>query len=76
MKPCNFKLNEKREEAVSTPISVIGSDLVVRNAKQIMPSKKPRLSIAKNKESGHSNNVKKDHVHGLLRNQVDHYPVN
>lgn len=59
MKACNFKSNEKLEEMLSTPISVIGSDLAARSVERIMPSKKPRLSIVENKNGGHSNNVKK-----------------
>ncbi|TKY60671.1 hypothetical protein E2542_SST17770 [Spatholobus suberectus] len=61
MKACHFKSNEKLEEMSTRPISMIGSDIVARSAEQIMPSKKPRLSIVENKNSGHSNNVKKGH---------------
>ncbi|KAF1862576.1 hypothetical protein Lal_00014116 [Lupinus albus] len=59
MKTCNYKSNEKLEEMPSIPISMIGSDVVSRSAGQTMPSKKPRLSIVENKNSGHSNNFKK-----------------
>ncbi|KAL2342716.1 hypothetical protein Fmac_004001 [Flemingia macrophylla] len=62
MKSCHFKSNERLEEMSSRPISMIGSDMVVRSVEQIMPSKKPRLSIVENKNSGHSNNVKKGHI--------------
>lgn len=59
MKACHFKSNEKLEEMSSTSISVIGYNTVARSMQQIMPSKKPRLSIVENKNSGHSNNLKK-----------------
>ncbi|KAJ1411771.1 hypothetical protein SESBI_20825 [Sesbania bispinosa] len=60
MKACYSKSNEKHEEMPPTPISVIGSDMMARSMEQIMPSKKPRLSaVVENKNSGHSNNVKK-----------------
>ncbi|XP_019446561.1 PREDICTED: uncharacterized protein LOC109349943 isoform X2 [Lupinus angustifolius] len=59
MKTCNLKSNEKLEEKPSTPISVIGSDVVSRSVGQTMPSKKPRLTIVENKNSSHSNNFKK-----------------
>ncbi|KAK7318173.1 hypothetical protein RJT34_02872 [Clitoria ternatea] len=59
MKMSYSKSNEKLEEMSSRPISMIGSDVGARSVEQIMPSKKPRVSIAENKNSGHSNNVKK-----------------
>ena len=59
MKAYNIKSSEKLEQVPSTPISVTGPDLVARSVEQIMPSKKPRLSIFENKNSGHSSNVKK-----------------
>ncbi|XP_061337879.1 uncharacterized protein LOC133284793 [Gastrolobium bilobum] len=59
MKACYFKSTEKHEEMPSTPISVIGSDMVARSKEQIMSSKKPRFTIVENKNSNHSNNVKK-----------------
>lgn len=62
MKTCQFKSNEKLEEMSSRPISMIGSDMVARSVEQIMPSKKPRLSIVENKSSGYSNNFKKAHI--------------
>lgn len=36
--------------------------MVARSVEQIMPSKKPRLSIVENKNSGHSNIAKKGHI--------------
>ncbi|KAI4315475.1 hypothetical protein L6164_028278 [Bauhinia variegata] len=59
MKSRNFKSNEKTEETISTTMSVIGSDLTIRSLEQIMPSKKPRLSIVDSKDSNNSNHVKK-----------------
>ncbi|KAG5014521.1 hypothetical protein JHK85_020657 [Glycine max] len=62
MKACHYKSNEKLEETSSRPISMIGSDMVARSVEQIMPSKKPRLSIVENKNSGYSNIAKKGHI--------------
>ncbi|KAG5041489.1 hypothetical protein JHK85_013965 [Glycine max] len=62
MKSCHYKSDEKLEETSSRPISMIGSDMVARSVEQIMPSKKPRLSIVENKNSGHSNIAKKGHI--------------
>lgn len=62
MKACHFKSNEKLEEMSSRSISVIGSDMVARSVEHIIPSKRPRHSIVENKNSGHSNNVKKGHI--------------
>ncbi|XP_019422158.1 PREDICTED: uncharacterized protein LOC109331851 isoform X2 [Lupinus angustifolius] len=59
MKTCNYKSNDKLEEMPSIPISMIGSDVFSSSAGQTMPSKKPRLSIVENKNSGHSNNFRK-----------------
>lgn len=59
MKSCYFKSNEKFEETHSSSVSVSGSDMMARRMDQAMPSKKPRLSIGENKNSGPSNNVKK-----------------
>lgn len=59
MKARNMKSNEKLEEMLSRPISMIGSHLLTKSVEQIMPSKKPRLSIIKNKDGGASNSVKK-----------------
>ncbi|KAI4326885.1 hypothetical protein L6164_019409 [Bauhinia variegata] len=56
MKARNPKSNDKTDETLSTPISVIGSDHMVRS---LTPSKKPRLSIVDRKDSVHFNNVKK-----------------
>ncbi|XP_027340730.1 uncharacterized protein LOC113854084 isoform X4 [Abrus precatorius] len=59
MKACFFKSNEKLEEMSSRQTSVVGSDMTAKSVEQIMPSKKPRLSVVENKNSGHSNNIKK-----------------
>ncbi|RDX61647.1 hypothetical protein CR513_60107 [Mucuna pruriens] len=61
MKACHFKSNEKLEEMSSRSISMIGSDMAARSVEHMMPSKKPKLPIVENKNSGHSNNVKKGH---------------
>ncbi|XP_054810280.1 uncharacterized protein LOC129311832 [Prosopis cineraria] len=55
----NWKSNEKSEEMISKSTSAIGSDQLTRSAGQMMPSKKPRLSIIKSKDGGPSNTVKK-----------------
>lgn len=59
MKACYFNSNEKLEDVPSTAVSVVRSDKVARRVEQIMPSKKPKLSTIDNKNSSHSNNVKK-----------------
>lgn len=59
MKTCYFKSNEKLEDAPSTSVSLVGSNMMARSVEQITTSKKPRLSTVENKNSGHSNNVKK-----------------
>ncbi|RDY09745.1 hypothetical protein CR513_05843, partial [Mucuna pruriens] len=55
----NFKPTAKLEEMPSTPTSVIGSNLVAKSVDQIIPAKKPRVSIVENKSGDHSHNVKK-----------------
>ncbi|QHO58035.1 hypothetical protein HN51_012543 [Arachis hypogaea] len=55
-KAYNFKSTEKLEQVPLTPVSVAGSDMVVRRVEQIMPSKKPRISTFENKNIVHSNN--------------------
>ncbi|CAI8619509.1 unnamed protein product [Vicia faba] len=71
MKTCYLKSNEKHEDVPSSTVSLVGSNMVARKVdgsnmvarkvEQITPtaSKKPRLSTVDNKNSGHSNNVKK-----------------
>ncbi|KAJ7944975.1 Chromosome segregation in meiosis 3 [Quillaja saponaria] len=56
-----LKSNAKLEERLATSISVTGSDLV-RSMEQVIPSKKTRLSIAENRDLGHSNCGKKSSV--------------
>ncbi|XP_058732072.1 uncharacterized protein LOC131603676 isoform X2 [Vicia villosa] len=59
MKTCYLKSNEKHEDGPSTPVSLVGSNMVARKVEHITTSKKPRLSTVDNKNSGPSNNVKK-----------------
>lgn len=55
----NWKSNEKCEDMISKSLSTIGSNQFTRGMEQMTPSKKPRLSIIKSKDSGPSNTVKK-----------------
>ncbi|WJX48059.1 hypothetical protein P8452_34672 [Trifolium repens] len=59
MKTCYFKSNGKLEDLPTTPVSLVGSNMVSKSVEQIIPSKKQRLSTVENKNIGHSNNVKK-----------------
>ncbi|KAI9076778.1 hypothetical protein K1719_041254 [Acacia pycnantha] len=54
----SWKSNEKSEDMIFKRISAIESNQLTRGMEQMMPSKKPRLSIIKSKD-GPSNTVKK-----------------
>lgn len=54
----NFKSDDKLEMLSRTGL-ILGSDMLSRSVEQIVPSKKPRLSIMKNKDGGPSSSVKK-----------------
>ncbi|XWS48875.1 hypothetical protein CRYUN_Cryun13aG0114100 [Craigia yunnanensis] len=64
MKACKTKSIEKPEEIYATPSSVLGSDKLVRNdMDQIIPSKRPKLSVVENKRD-------LSHINGVIKGPI------